>query len=461
MATGIDTPYRDPRTAYGRRIPVGDATELSGMPPEFQQPRRAGAAPAAAPAAAPPAGGIDAPQRAGTLARGGLRRLAGPVGAAVAVAPEAMDVARVARAPGSTGIDVATQAYEGIGRLASAGAGAALGAKLGAPAGPWGAGIGGIAGGAYGYWAADKAIRGGRELAGVDPRSPVEQIAQAPTGGAMPLPPGVTPSTAGAGRGSVNPPRANPNASPPTTEARDARSLRTDGSNTTIGIVPGYGAEAQARDARARAIDAQNVALRDQLAGSWNPNPGAGPASGAINENWRKEIELKNMETSANSITLSPREKMLRLEQIQRLRERLYPDETPVAVAEVNARTQRGIADLNSRTQREVASIAADSRTTAAETNANARAAAAEAAARRYLPVAGGQQVVEIGGLPTTVTLPSRVFDIQGGRYVDPPAPQGGGKPAQTQAPKAGEVRQGYRYMGGDPASPESWKKVA
>jgi len=86
--------------------------------------------------------------------------------------------------------------------------------------------------------------------------------------------------------------------------------------------------------------------------------------------------------------------------------------------------------------------------------------AAAELAARRFIPVAGGQQVLEIGGLPTTVTQPSRVFDSTRGVYVDPPAPQGG-KPAMTQAPKAGEVRGGFRYMGGDPALPESWKKVA
>ena len=74
--------------------------------------------------------------------------------------------------------------------------------------------------------------------------------------------------------------------------------------------------------------------------------------------------------------------------------------------------------------------------------------------------MAGGQQVLEIGGLPTTVTQPSRVFDSTRGVYVDPPAPQSG-KPAMTQAPKAGEVRSGFRYMGGDPALPESWKKVA
>jgi hypothetical protein len=55
MATAA--PYRDPRTAYGRRIPVGEATELAGIPPEMQPPR------AAAPAAAPAAGGIAEPPK--------------------------------------------------------------------------------------------------------------------------------------------------------------------------------------------------------------------------------------------------------------------------------------------------------------------------------------------------------------------------------------------------------------
>ena len=435
MATGIDTPYRDPRTAYGRRIPVGEATELAGLPPEYQPQR------AAAPAAAPAAGGIDAPQRAGTLARGGLRALAGPVGAAVAAAPEAMDVARVARAPGSTGIDVATQAAEGIGRLASAGAGAAGGAKLGAMAAPFLGPLapvaplaGGIAGGAYGYFAADKAIRGGRELAGVDPRSPVDQIAQAPTGGAVPLSPGVTPSTAGAGRGSVNPARADPNAPLPTTEAQDAKRLRTDGSNVTIGTVPGYGAEAQAIDARTRVIN-EAMAQTQRGLDAYGPGPqgggvtgiGAGTLSSANNQRFDSTPSLSVLPAAGQSVGQF---QALRAAEREGIRQRETTERGQDALLEgqlASARTQRGIADLNSRTQREVASIAADSRTTAAETNANARAAAAEAAARRYLPVAGGQQVVEIGGLPTTVTQPSRVFDIQSGRYVDPPAPQGGG----------------------------------
>jgi hypothetical protein len=112
------------------------------------------------------------------------------------------------------------------------------------------------------------------------------------------------------------------------------------------------------------------------------------------------------------------------------------------------AGAQRGIADLQAGTQRAVAKIAADSRTTAAEA-ANARAAAAESAARRFIPVAGGQQVLEIGGLPTTVTQPSRVFDSARGVYVDPPAPQGG-KPAVTPRAEYEKLPKGAKYVGPD-----------
>jgi len=116
---------------------------------------------------------------------------------------------------------------------------------------------------------------------------------------------------------------------------------------------------------------------------------------------------------------------------------------------QASAGAQRGIADLQAGTQRAVAKIAADSRTTAAETAANARAAAAESASRRFIPVAGGQQVLEIGGLPTTVTQPSRVFDSQRQVYVDPPAPQGGG-PKATPRAEYDKMPKGARYVGPD-----------
>lgn len=477
MATGIDTPYRDPRTAYGRRIPVGEATELPGMPPEVQQPRAAAAA-----------GGIDEqpPQRRGTVARGGLRTLAGPIGAAAAAAPEVLDVARVARAPGSTGIDVATQASEGIGRLASAGAGAAGGAKLGAvvapflgPLAPAAPLVGGIAGGAAGYFAADSAIRGGRELAGVDPRSPVERLA-VPAAAAAPR------RDAGGGRGFINPPTIGDLPAPqpgPNTITRDGNSYSgpadiTEGAqirrpnlalrNGGQLSVAGGGEEVAAIDARTRAINAASAQTQRAL-DAYGPGPqgggvtgiGAGTLSSANNQRFDATPSASVLPAAGQSIGQF---QALRAAEREGIRQRETTERGQDALLEgqlASASTQRGIADLNARTQRDVATIGATARTTAAETNANARAAAAEAAARRFIPVAGGQQVVEIGGLPQVVTQPSRVFDTQTQRMVTEAPQGGGGKPAQTQAPKAGEVRQGYRYMGGDPASPESWKKVA
>jgi quercetin dioxygenase-like cupin family protein len=48
------------------------------------------------------------------------------------------------------------------------------------PAAPIAVPLGALAGGAYGYWAANKAIEGGRNAAGVDPRTPVDQLAAPP-----------------------------------------------------------------------------------------------------------------------------------------------------------------------------------------------------------------------------------------------------------------------------------------
>ena len=460
MATAA--PYRDPRTAYGRRIPVGEATELAGIPPEMQPPR------AAAPAAAPAAGGIaePPPQRAGTLARGGLRTLAGPVGIAAAAAPEALDVGRVLKNPAATGIDVATQAAEGVGRLAAAGAGAAGGAKLGAmaapflgPVAPLAPVVGGIAGGAYGYFAADQAIKGARQAVGVDPRSPVDQI---PSAAAAPAR-----RDAGAGRGFVNPPSIAdmPASQPgPNTIIRDGNSYSgpkdiTEGAEIRrpnmalrnggqVSVVPGRGAEVQAIEDRARSIEAVNAGLRRELSGE--RTPGGTANLGPDTRRLEAQREMQNLETQASSITLSPKQRAQLLDQRERLMQAGIAGDNAQAIEASRGATQRGIAEIQGNTQRDVAAMAADSRMSAAETNANARAAAAELAARRFIPVAGGQQALEIGGLPTTVTQPSRVFDSSRGIYIDPPAPQGGGKPAVTPRAEYEKLPKGAKYVGPD-----------
>lgn len=70
----------------------------------------------------------------------------------------------------------------------------------------------------------------------------------------------------------------------------------------------------------------------------------------------------------------------------------------------------------------------------------------------RFTVVPGGQDVD-----PTTnqlVTRPARVLNNQTGQFVDQP------QAAEQAAVKAGEVRKGYRFKGGNPADQASWEKV-
>lgn len=71
----------------------------------------------------------------------------------------------------------------------------------------------------------------------------------------------------------------------------------------------------------------------------------------------------------------------------------------------------------------------------------------------KFTVVPGGQEWDAAAG--AAVTRPSRVINNQTGQFVD----QAGGQPAQG-APKAGEVRGGYRFKGGNPADQASWEKV-
>lgn len=124
-----------------------------------------------------------------TAAKGVARMTRGT--AALTAIPEALDVSRVAMDPGSTKLDVATQAAEGAGRLGAAASGAAAGAKLGAKIGkyggpyarytvPAGALIGGVAGGAAGAFGYNKLVGAGRRAAGVDERSPSVRLDEFP-----------------------------------------------------------------------------------------------------------------------------------------------------------------------------------------------------------------------------------------------------------------------------------------
>lgn len=146
---------------------IGRRPIINMGPADVVQPARV--ATAAAPAALPAAEAVGA--------RFPVARAAGGAGVALGVGLEGKQIYDVAANPNSTGIDVAAQAAQGVGRLGAAGAGAAGGAAAGSVLGPVGAAVGGIIGGGVGYMAADKAIAGGRALAGSDPRSAAEQLA--------------------------------------------------------------------------------------------------------------------------------------------------------------------------------------------------------------------------------------------------------------------------------------------
>lgn len=176
----------------------------------------AGAAPATAPA---PAAKPTIGPRLGKIVRA-----AGPAGGALAAIPEVVDTAAVAMNPQASGIDVATQAAQGAGRIGAAGAGAAGGAALGAltgPLAPVGVPLGALVGGAVGYAGADKLIDAGRKALGLDPRAPAAQMApavQAPAAAPAVAPVAAAPAAPAAlpGESFAPDPRTltNPNAAP-------------------------------------------------------------------------------------------------------------------------------------------------------------------------------------------------------------------------------------------------------
>lgn len=70
----------------------------------------------------------------------------------------------------------------------------------------------------------------------------------------------------------------------------------------------------------------------------------------------------------------------------------------------------------------------------------------------RFTVVPGGQEIDSTTG--QLVTRPARVINNQTGAFVDQP------QAAEQAAIKAGEVRKGYRFKGGNPADQASWEKV-
>lgn len=195
-STRIDTSSAQDTKFISDRGPgnpnTGGASKMSKEAQAFMAQRSGAAAPSAAPLGAAPVAPSATTSFGSTASkvRGlapGVLRNTGRVSGALAALPEAVDVANVALDKNATGLDVATQSSEGVGRWASATAGGLLGSKAGAALGafggpaapvtvPIGAAIGGIIGGGLGYFGADKAIKSGRELVGSDAASPIDRV---------------------------------------------------------------------------------------------------------------------------------------------------------------------------------------------------------------------------------------------------------------------------------------------
>lgn len=68
----------------------------------------------------------------------------------------------------------------------------------------------------------------------------------------------------------------------------------------------------------------------------------------------------------------------------------------------------------------------------------------------RYMTVGGGQVYDNQAGL---INQPQRLFDTQTQQFVDTPSSSSG-------LPKVGEVKDGYRFKGGDPTKQSSWEAI-
>lgn len=366
-------------------IPGLDVTELEQIDPKSLRPRMAGSpipSTPAAPTQMPSAGGMRRMvETAGQRLRDGANYVNGTtpqpgpmpapatglrgvaqtasnvagkalrVGGGLAAAYEpAKDTYDVARDANTSKLDVATQTAEGVGKGTAAWLGMQGGAATGAAAGalfgpfapvavPVGAALGSVGGGLAGYYGADKAIKTLRGAAGTDERSPLEQMQarqqmpMAPTAsGPAPTQP-FTPSTAGAGRGSVNPELRDPEKGRPDftgalgsvpydlpgidsglvykTKDANGRTVYSgrdvqagasivDGQRNLVGNLDSGNAPGPATGGM-DALNREYASLRDLGAARTAADPGWGGGAAGMGPSLR-DIERKNAETTASSI---------------------------------------------------------------------------------------------------------------------------------------------------------------
>ena len=262
--------------------------------------------------AAPAPGGLRG--ALGTATKWG-GRVAGPAGA---LYEGAQNVLPVISDRDSTGVDVATQVAESGSKLATAGLGAAAGGAAGSVVPVVGTALGSIAGGLAGYYGGGKAISGLRDLFGVTPESPIDQVRARQTASLNAPGPAATAAPSGGGSGAVSPPSTQPTAAgpqpqpstqgtPPTNNVlrngNEYSGTNVAGDITINGRAPGGG------------ISPQNMAAADALVGRDNlRSMGAAQASAAqmptasapvalhSGNSWQARNDLRNLEVAASSI---------------------------------------------------------------------------------------------------------------------------------------------------------------
>ena len=327
-------------------------------------------------------------------------------------------------------------------------------------------------------------------------------------------------SIAGAGRGSANPPLANPSAPAPSAqpEAKTGSEImpgvynhgrgQYSDQSTGMAMPAGFTGQPSAQNmAAADALQARQTPAGFQPAGSQPAGVQAPVVRNSTND-WAARNNLRNLEVSASSITNQPG--------FSRGGRGYVPPDVAAyqAALQADAALQQAQPGMDQAAMRENAGIqregmqqdGATARTGMQEQGASARDAGRTAIAQgelglkqtaagfqvraaqqleglqnqyaaetdpakqaalarqirevqgkeqpaRYKVAAGGQQIDANG---VAYKVPDRVFNEQTGQFSDGT----GAAPAPQAAPKSGEVRNGFRFKGGNPNDQANWTKV-
>lgn len=405
----------------------------------------------------------------------GAAKLAGKLATPLAVGVEGVDVARVAMDNNATGIDVATQAAQGAGRLGAAATGAASGAALGTALMPGvGTALGGIAGGALGYWSADKAIEAGRRALGVNPEAPASRAPEL-LPAQQPAPPAKTEAQKNQATPAANSvdssnaaatQTANPTTSgnSVTTTRQPNRTLEFSGKDIAgpvnytgaTGFKAGGGVSTLGEAGDGRRVMETNNRLADQMRSDneqqaqqafvYRQEPG---------QDWQSRLNRYNLEVSANSIVKSrgrdnakAQLAAMNAQDLQGMKEAGDTERTRMnnVVAQSGQRATaaqaqqrlnmeqsaqgfqvRGMQRLESAQQALLDPKATPEQREQAQSTLAALNGKSEHNKDNYIVTKGGEEMNPDG--MTKRTVPERIFNTQTQQFMDQPPPQSQNKP--------------------------------